>query len=220
MSHKVKNFYEKAFSGDYCGDMPKWLAKEADKEFSIIKSMILEHNISGNVVDFGCGDGRILRWINLLNNMNLAHFKHKWGIDIITKPRNFPNYASYIKDDNTTTPLKKIDRPYELIDLLVSVGVSVHLDCLELRLILSHILLNIKPKAHVIWQLNHRRTLRGKWLNWSSKIEYKYHDFKKTIEVVNNFNKKNVDSIHQFKITDKQETKISDIYLLEKHEKI
>ena len=226
MSYDIKHFYEQAFSSDYCGKMPKWLAKEAKKEFAIIESMIIDHRIQGNVIDFGCGDGRVIKWLDYLSKNGWAKFDHFFGIDIIDKPKNYPSYASYIQDDSIT-PLYNIYKSKETIvldtkgiDLVVSVGVSVHLAVLQLNMILNNILLNIKPGAYIIWQLNHKRTLKGKWLNWTSGIEYKYHNFEKRIATVNNVNHNYVGDKYEFKILDKQSTNISDIYLLRKYEKI
>lgn len=209
MLHKTKNtrrFYEKAFSANYTKKMPDWLKIEADKEENIFTDFLKKYcqRRFTKMLDLGCGDGRALKIVKHLIDLNFIGVQELHGLDRINKPNNFPPWALYHQSG--------IARPEESIlatekfGLYTSFGLSVHLDEWQFIEVILRIHNKINRHGIVIWQENKLWTLQGIRLWWESPIKYYYNNLEKLMKRRDGY---------RIEIIDMKETKISRIYVLE-----
>lgn len=209
MLHKTKNikrFYEKVFSANYTEKMPDWLRIHANKEENIFTDFLKKYckKTFSNMLDLGCGDGRVLKIARNLSNLGFIEITQFHGVDRINRPKNFPIWASYYQSG--------IARPNDSIlaikkfDLYTSLGLSTHLDEWNLQEVIVKIQNKINAHGIIIWQENKLWTPEGIRLWWESPIKYYYSNLEKLM--------KKRDS-YCIEIIDMKETEISRIYVLE-----
>lgn len=211
----LKFKYQSLYRGDYTDrEMPTWLKPLAiDELYSFVEETYKRvPRIRGSLVDLGCGDGRVIRAIlsnKIMSPMFIMRVKGAKkpnsiiGIDIIDKPKNFPQEAIYCEKRHVS---ELLDQYKGTANAVTSFGLNVHLSeeqAWDYFNLAHHFL---RKGGILVWQRNHRRHFYGWKLHYADKyLRYTYNN---AIQHLN--------GVLDFKLENKITNKISDIWVYRK----
>jgi len=178
----IKEFYlENLFNG-YTDKMPKWLFKEAQHEFNIIKLVIMLSKLTTTqikMLDIGCGDCRIFKNITISR-----FFKKRIACDIFNKKELPDKFIDWLQTNRIKYQcLPQINNMYYIpkewgqFDIIACLGVDVHLNDEACNFLLDCAKKCLTKNGILLWQVNRKDTIKGKWLNWvDRKLHYQYRN--------------------------------------------
>ena len=173
----LHDFYLGQIFGGYVEKMPSWLKKEADQELEFIYDYVEEYEKSQSseftTLDIGCGNCRIYKDIPRLTTGK------SFACDIFYY-KELPNeFKNWLRDYNVK--YQRIDEfgnwipMWGKFDIITCYGTDVHLSALQVDLIMSSAMKSLKPGGILIWQVNRKDTLKGRYLKWKDRaLEYQY----------------------------------------------
>ena len=173
------------------GDLDEWGRKDTDKILStIINTYPKEYLKSMIILDYGCGMGRVAKYIAPYIGRVICADVSKTYLKVARKYLKEYNNIKYLHVNGKD--LRQL--PDESIDAAYSIGVFVHINKHDALKLFKEIKRSLKPGGLLIVDLPKPGT------KWPSFEKYEHHDIKELINIFETFGVKQESTVLWIKL--------------------